>query len=103
MDLSRLLSPFRGTLGPGMLPVFLMFFFWGFGTGGLWLARPLVAYQVGGSFLLVALVSAASAAPRVIAGPAAGYLTDRFGRRPFLVLGAVLHIVALARHFPEIP
>ena len=99
MDLSRLLSPFRGTLGPGMLPVFLMFFFWGFGTGGLWLARPLVAYQVGGSFLLVALVSAASAAPRVIAGPVAGYLTDRFGRRPFIVLGAVLHIVALVGQF----
>ena len=99
MDVSRLLSPFRGTLGPGMLPVFLMFFFWGFGTGGLWLARPLVAYEVGGSFLLVALVSAASAAPRMIAGPVAGYLTDRFGRRPFIVLGAVLHIVALIGQF----
>ena len=99
MDVRRLLSPFRGTLGPGMLPVFVMFFFWGFGTGGLWLARPLVAYEVGGSFLLVALVSAASAAPRVIAGPAAGYLTDRFGRRPFIVLGAVLHIVALVGQF----
>ncbi len=99
MDVSRLLSPFRGTLGPGMLPVLLRFFFWGFGTGGLWLARPLVAYEVGGSFLLVALVSAASAAPRMIAGPAAGYLTDRFGRRPFIVLGAVLHIAALVGQF----
>lgn len=99
VDISRLLSPLRGALGPRMLPVFLMFFFWGFGTGGLWLARPLVAYEVGGSFLLVALVSAASAAPRVIAGPAAGYLADRFGRRPFIVLGAVLHIVALIGQF----
>ena len=99
VDVSRFLSPFRGTLGPGMLPVFLMFFFWGFGTGGLWLARPLVAYEVGGSFVLVALVSAASAAPRMIAGPATGYLTDRFGRRPFIVAGAVLHIVALIGQF----
>ena len=39
---------------PRTMPIFMMFFFWGFGTGGLWLARPLVAYDLSESFLLVA-------------------------------------------------
>ena len=86
---------FLDLLTPRTLPVFLMFFFWGFGTGGLWLVRPLFAYELSGSFLLVALVSAVSAAPRSFTGPLTGYLTDRFGRKWFIILGAVIHIVAL--------
>ncbi len=86
-------------LNPRTLPVFLMFFFWGFGTGGLWLARPLFAYSLSESFLLVALVSAVSAAPRTFTSAAAGYLTDRFGRKPFILLGAAIHIVALTGQF----
>ena len=86
---------FLDLLTPRTLPVFLMFFFWGFGTGGLWLVRPLFAYELSESFLLVALVSAVSAAPRSFTGPLTGYLTDRFGRKWFVILGAVIHIVAL--------
>lgn len=82
-------------LSPRTMPIFLMFFFWGFGTGGLWLVRPLFAYELSESFLLVALVSAVSAAPRSFTGPLTGYLTDRFGRKWFVILGAVIHIVAL--------
>ena len=67
-------------LNPRTLPVFLMFFFWGFGTGGLWLVRPLFAYSVSDSFLLVALASSVSAAPRTFVGALTGYLTDKFGR-----------------------
>ena len=81
------------------LPVFLMFFFWGFGTGGLWLVRPLYAFALTDSFLLVALVSAISAAPRALTAAAAGYLTDRFGRKPFIILGAAIHIVALTGQY----
>ena len=81
------------------LPIFLMFFFWGFGTGGLWLVRPLFAYSLSESFLLVALVSSISAAPRTFTGPATGYLTDRFGRKWFVILGAVIHIAALLGQF----
>ena len=86
-------------LNPRTLPVFLMFFFWGFGTGGLWLVRPLFAYELTESFLAVAVVSAVSAAPRTVVAAAAGYLTDRYGRKPFIVLGAVIHIVALVGQF----
>jgi MFS family permease len=81
------------------LPVYSAFFFWAFGTGGLWLVRPLFAYEVGGTFFLVALVSAASVMPRVILGPTTGYLADRFGRRPFVMLGAALHIAGLTGDF----
>ena len=82
------------------IPVFSMYFFWGFGTGGLWLVRPLFAYETSdGSFLLVALISAVSALPRLVTSPLTGYLTDRFGRKPFVVLGSVLHIVAMVSDF----
>ena len=47
----------RQMVRPELLPVFLMFFFWGFGTGGLWFVRPLFAFETGGTFLLVALMS----------------------------------------------
>lgn len=90
---------FRDLLTPQTLPIFLMFFFWGFGTGGLWLVRPLFAYSLSESFLLVALVSAISAAPRSFTGPVTGYLTDRFGRKWFVVLGAIIHIAALIGQF----
>ena len=84
---------------PEIFPVFLMYFFWAFGTGGLWLVRPLFAYETGGTFLLVAVVSSVSAMPRLITGPLTGYLTDHFGRKPFVILGAFLHIIAMASDF----
>ena len=90
---------FRDLLTPKTLPMFLMFFFWGFGTGGLWLVRPLFAYSLSESFLLVALVSAVSAAPRTFASPITGYLADRFGRKWFVILGAVVHVTALVGQF----
>ena len=73
------------------MPVFSAFFLWGFGTGALWMARPLLAFELGGSIILVGLVSAFSAGPRIIAGPLAGGLADRMGRRPVVVAGCVLH------------
>lgn len=76
-----------------------MYFFWGFGTGGLWLVRPLFAYEIGGTFLLVAIVSSVSAMPRLVTSPATGFLTDRYGRKPFVILGAVLHVIAMTSDF----
>ena len=77
-----------------------MYFFWGFGTGGLWLVRPLFAYETGdGSFLLVALISSISALPRLVTSPLTGYLTDKFGRKPFVIIGSVLHVVAMVSDF----
>ena len=81
-----------GLLSKEALPVFSAFFLWGFGTGALWMARPLLAFDLGGgSFFLVGLASAFSAAPRMIGGPVAGSIADRLGRRPVVAAGAVLH------------
>jgi MFS family permease len=89
----------RGALNRQTAPVFMAFFFWSFGTGGLWVVRPLFAYETGGTFLLVALASAVSVMPRMLMGPLAGVLADRYGRRPFLVVASTLHIVALTGQF----
>ncbi len=89
----------RDVLNRQMAPVFTAFFFWSFGTGGLWVVRPLFAYETGGTFLLVALASAVSVMPRMVMGPLAGVLADRYGRRPFLVVASLLHIVALTGQF----
>ena len=99
MSAQRGPSALREVLSRDTMPVFLAAGFWSFGTGGLWLVRPLFAYEVGGTFLLVALIAAASSFPRMIAGPATGFLTDRFGRRPFVIIGAALHAAALIGDF----
>jgi len=80
-----------GLLSREALPVFSAFFLWGFGTGALWMARPLLAFDLSDSLFLVGLASAFSAALRTIGGPLAGSLADRLGRRPVVVAGAVLH------------
>jgi MFS family permease len=89
-------GPSGGLLSLAALPVFSVFFLWGFGTGALWMVRPLYAYSFGGSIFLVGLVSAFSAAPRMFGAPLAGALTDRIGRRPVVAAGAILHGGALA-------
>ena len=81
------------------IPIALIFFMWGFGTGALWVARPLFALALGATLLQVGLVSALSATPRPIFGPITGLLCDRWGRRPLLVLAAIGHGGILVAQF----
>lgn len=81
------------------IPIALIFFMWGFGTGALWVARPLFALALGGTLLQVGLVSSLSAMPRLISGPIAGLLSDRWGRRPMLIVGAIGHGCILVAQF----
>ena len=83
-------------LSRAALPVFSAFYLWGFGTGALWMVRPLVAFDLGGSVFLVGVVAAFSAAPRMFGAPLAGSLADRIGRRPVVVAGAAFHGAAVA-------
>lgn len=85
-----------GLLSRAALPVFSTFFLWGFGTGALWMVRPLTAFDLGGAIFLVGLVAAFSAAPRMFGAPLAGSIADRIGRRPVVVAGAMFHGAAVA-------
>jgi MFS family permease len=85
-----------GLLSKAALPVFSAFFLWGFGTGALWMVRPLTAFDLGGSVFLVGVVAAFSAAPRMFGAPIAGSLADRVGRRPVVIAGAFFHGAAVA-------
>ena len=75
---------------------------WGFGTGALWVARPLFVDSLGGALFQIGLVSSLSALPRLVSGPVTGLLSDRWGRRPMLMLGALAHgAILIAQFFSE--
>ena len=82
-------SPRRaGALTHG--PIFFSFFTWGFGTGAQNLGRPLFAFAVTGNVFLVGVLLASTAIPRVFTGPLTGFLADRFGRKPLVILGPII-------------
>ena len=83
-------------------PIAVIFFMWGFGTGALWVARPLFVDSLGGALFQIGLVSSLSALPRLVSGPVTGLLSDRWGRRPMLMLGALAHgAILVAQFFSE--
>ena len=71
-------------------PIFFSFFTWGFGTGAQNLGRPLFALAVTGNIFLVGVLLAANAVPRAFTGPITGFLTDRLGRKPMVLLGPIV-------------
>ena len=71
-------------------PLFFVFFTWGFGSGAVQLARPLFAFEVSDSVFLVTLMVTITATSRIVTSPLTGYLTDRLGRKPLVLLGAGL-------------
>ncbi|MDE2766071.1 MAG: MFS transporter [Chloroflexota bacterium] len=71
-------------------PFFVTFFIWSVGTGAQGLARPLFAFLVSGNVFYAPLIAATNALARMAAGPITGYMTDRVGRKPLIVLGTGL-------------
>ncbi len=71
-------------------PIFFSFFTWGFGTGAQNLGRPLFAFAVTGNVFLVGVLLASNAVPRIFTGPLTGFLADRFGRKPLVILGPII-------------
>ena len=71
-------------------PIFFSFFTWGFGTGAQNLGRPLFALAVTGNVFLVGVLLAANAVPRAFTGPITGFLTDRLGRKPMVLMGPIV-------------
>ena len=70
------------------LPIYAAFLVWGTGTGAQNLARPLFAFELEGSIFLVTVLLAFSAVARLVASPITGFMSDRWGRRPLLIMGA---------------
>ena len=77
-----------GVFNARTLPIYGAFLVWGTGTGAQNLARPLFAYELEGSIFLVTVLLAFSAVARLVASPITGFMTDRWGRRPLLIMGA---------------
>ena len=77
------------------LPLYGVFFLWGFGTGAQQLARPLFAASFGVSVFLVSLIQASNSLAWLVAAPTTGYLTDRFGRKPLTIAGNMLRGVTM--------
>ena len=71
-------------------PIFFSFFTWGFGTGAQNLGRSLFALFVTGNVFLVGVMLAANAVPRAFTGPITGFLTDKLGRKPMVLMGPIV-------------
>ena len=68
--------------------------------GGMHIARPLFAASFGVSVFLVALIFSTNAVARLISGVIAGFLMDRWGRRPLLIAGVALRFMTtLAEYY----
>lgn len=68
--------------------------------GAMHLARPLFAASFGVSVIFVALITSSNAFARLVSGPIIGFLMDRWGRKPLLLIGVFLRgLTGLAEYF----
>ena len=82
------------------LPIYTVFYLWGFGTGAQQLARPLFARAFGVSLFFVALIGGSNSAAWLVTAPLTGWLTDKYGRKPLVIIGNILRgLTTLAQYF----
>lgn len=74
-------------------PLFVTFYFSSLGFGGMQMARPLFSASMGADLTMIAFVSTASAFAGLIGSPVAGALTDRWGRRPLVIIGLGVRVL----------
>jgi predicted MFS family arabinose efflux permease len=72
----------------------LALFLWGMGEGLFLYIEPLALKELGADPVQIGRVLAAAALAAGLAHVPAGYLADRFGRKPVLVAGWVLGVIA---------
>lgn len=81
------------------LPLFSTFFLWSLGSGAQQLARPLFAASFGVPIVLVTLITTSNSVSRTATAPLIGYATDRWGRKPLLVIGVALRAITTLLEF----
>ena len=89
-NLSKSNKPDTGLYKNSTTGIFASYFVWSLGTGAQSLARPLFAFLVSGQIFFAPLLASTNALARTIAGPITGFLTDRIGRTPMVIVGTVL-------------
>ena len=94
MSTSKPQDPVKpGILTKRTLPIFVAFFFWGAGGGAQNLGRPLFAYSLEQNIFLVTLILAFNAVAILVSSPITGFMSDRWGRKPLMIIGASLRAV----------
>jgi MFS family permease len=85
-----------------LAPYYTMFFLWSLGTGAQQLARPLFASELGATPFLVVLITASNAIAHLVSSPVTGFLTDRIGRKPLVLLGnGIRGVTCVGQFFAE--
>ena len=92
-------KPVVGAFTRSAAPIYGMFFLWGLGTGAQQLGRPLFAAAFGVPVFLVTLIGTSNSAAWFVTAPLTGVLTDRFGRRPLVIVGNLIRGVACVLQF----
>lgn len=92
-------------MSPDFLLICLSLFAWGLGEGMFFLFQPIYLQQLGASTMTIAGVLSAFGLAMMIVHIPAGYLSDRFGRRPLLWAAwsfglLATCVMALARSLP---
>src|SRR5688500_12091843 len=85
-----------------MAPYYGMFYLWSLGTGAQQLARHLFASELGATPFLVVLITGSNAIAKVVASPITGFMSDRWGRKPLVLIGnGIRGFTCLGQFFAE--
>jgi predicted MFS family arabinose efflux permease len=92
-------------MDPSLVWLSVSLFIWGIGEGMFLIFQPIYLSQLGANPLQIGAILSAAGVAMVISHIPAGYLSDRFGRRPLLFASWILGLIstwvmALAQNLP---